>query len=102
MSARSVLETMGWRPHQARNLALRFRRHTVEQIEAAAPHWRDEAWRVANARTARRQLEELFAQEREEARARHQRHGWDTPARSSDAAAATSFGVDGASPPTSD
>ena len=49
MSARSVLETMGWQPHQARNLAMRFRRHTVEQIEAAAPHWRDEAWRVANA-----------------------------------------------------
>ena len=77
MSARSVLETMGWQPHQARNLALRFRRHTVDQIDAAAPHWRDEAWRVANARTARRQLEELFAQEREEARARRQQQGWD-------------------------
>jgi glutathione-regulated potassium-efflux system ancillary protein KefC len=76
MSARSVLETMGWQPHQARNLAMRFRRHTVEQIEAAAPHWRDEAWRVANARTARRQLEELFAQEREEALARRRQQDW--------------------------
>lgn len=83
MSARSVLETMGWQPHQARNLAMRFRRHTVEQLDAAAPHWRDEAWRVANARTARRQLEALFAQEREEARARPQR-GWDVQPKAED------------------
>lgn len=80
MSARSVLETLGWQPHQARTLALRFRRHNLEQLAAAAPHWRDEAWRVANARTGRQQLEELFAQEREEARVRHQLRGWDAQA----------------------
>ncbi len=76
MSARSVLEAMGWQPHQARTLAMRFRRHNVEQIVVAAPNWRDEAWRVANAKTGRQQLEALFAQEREEARARRQQ-GWD-------------------------
>ncbi len=76
MSARSVLETMGWQPHQARTLAMRFRRHTVQQIVAAAPNWRDEAWRVANVKTGRQQLEALFAQEREQARARRQQ-GWD-------------------------
>ena len=80
MSARSVLETLGWQPHQARTLALRFRRHNLEQLDAAAPHWRDEAWRVANARTGRQQLEALFAQEREEARAQRQHRGWDAQA----------------------
>ena len=86
MSARSVLEAMGWQPHQARTLAMRFRRHNVEQIDAAAPHWRDEAWRVTNARTARRQLEELFAQEREEARARRRQQGWDAQSGSDEGA----------------
>jgi glutathione-regulated potassium-efflux system ancillary protein KefC len=42
MSARSVLETMGFERHQARNLALRFRRHNLEQLEEAAPHFKDE------------------------------------------------------------
>ena len=60
--------------------ALRLDVTQPEQIAAAAPHWRDEAWRVANARTARRQLEELFAQERDEARARRQQPGWDARA----------------------
>ena len=32
MSARSALEQLGWQPHQARNLALRFRRHNVAQL----------------------------------------------------------------------
>ncbi len=84
MSARSVLEAMGWQPHQARTLALRFRRHNLAQLAAAAPHWRDEAWRVANAKTGRQQLEELFAQEREEARTLHQQRGWDAQAKSAD------------------
>ena len=88
MSARSVLETMGWQPHQARTLALRFRRHNLAQLAAAAPHWRDEAWRVANAKTGRQQLEELFAQEREEARALRQQRGWDAQHKEPDAAPA--------------
>ncbi len=74
MSGRSVLEAIGWQPHQARNLALRFRRHTIEQLEAILPHWKDEARLVASAKEARQQLEALFAEEREEAR-RRARHG---------------------------
>ncbi len=85
MSARSVLEAMGWQPHQARTLALRFRRHNLAQLAAAAPHWRDEAWRVANAKTGRQQLEELFAQEREEARTLRQQRGWDAQAKNPEA-----------------
>ena len=77
-TGRSVLELMGMRPHQARTLALRFRRHTVEQLERMRPHSQDEAKLIAIAKQGRQQLEELFAQEREQARKRVQRDGWES------------------------
>ena len=76
MSARSVLEALGWRPHQARTLALRFRRFNVAQLDAMAPHWKDEAKLIAAARQGRVQLEELFAQERAAAGERGVQGGW--------------------------
>ena len=76
MSARSVLEQMGWQPHQARNLALRFRRHNVAQLAAIAPHRKDEARLIAAAKQGRQQLEELFAIERQQAAERKERAGW--------------------------
>jgi glutathione-regulated potassium-efflux system ancillary protein KefC len=63
-SGRSVLELMGWHPHHARQLAMRFRRHSVRQLEAMWPHHQDEATLVAMAKQGRAQLEELMAQER--------------------------------------
>ena len=60
----SVLELMGWEPHRARTLALRFRRHSVQQLRDMAPHFRDESKLVSLARAGRAQLEQLFAQER--------------------------------------
>ena len=75
MSARSVLEAMGWQPHRARQLAMRFRRHNVEQLEEQWPHHRDEAALVSMAKAGRRQLEELFAQDRA-AREERRREGW--------------------------
>ncbi len=80
-SGRSVLELMGLRPHAARTLALRFRRHTVAQLELMRPHSQDEAKLIAIAKQGRQQLEDLFAQEREQAMAaRGQRGGWEPPA----------------------
>ena len=76
MSARSTLEALGWQPHQARNLALRFRRHNVAQLAALAPHRKDEARLIAAAKQGRQQLEELFAIEREQATRRQARAGW--------------------------
>ncbi len=76
MSARSALELLGWQPHHARNLALRFRRHNVEQLEASLPHWKDQAKLIASAKQGRQQLEELFAQERGAAREQRARAGW--------------------------
>ncbi len=70
MSGRSVLELLGWEAHQARNLALRFRQHTLAQLDAIAPHWKDEARLIAASKEGRRQLESLFAQERAVARQR--------------------------------
>ncbi|MEP7100769.1 MAG: NAD-binding protein, partial [Burkholderiales bacterium] len=76
MSARSVLEQLGWERHQARTLALRFRRHNVAQLAQMAPHRKDEAKLIAAAKQGRQQLEELFAQERDEAAKRQARVGW--------------------------
>jgi glutathione-regulated potassium-efflux system ancillary protein KefC len=76
MSARSVLEELGWERHQARTLALRFRRHNVDQLVKMGPHRKDEAKLIAVAKQGRQQLEELFAQERDEAVKRQARIGW--------------------------
>jgi glutathione-regulated potassium-efflux system ancillary protein KefC len=77
MSARSVLETMGLQPHQARTLALRFRRHNIELLEEMAPHRNDEAKLIAVAKQGRRQLDRLWAKEREEAQAKRRQVTWD-------------------------
>jgi glutathione-regulated potassium-efflux system ancillary protein KefC len=65
MSARSVLETMGFERHQARNLALRFRRHNLEQLEEAAPHFKDETKLIAMSKIGRAQMEQFMAEERQ-------------------------------------
>ena len=80
MSARSVLEELGWERHQARTLAMRFRRHNVEQLIKMAPHRKDEAKVIATAKQGRQQLEALFAQERDDAARREVRVGWSADA----------------------
>ena len=64
MSGRSVLELMGFERHQARNLALRFRRHNLEQLAEAAPHFKDESKLIAMAKIGRQQMEQFMADER--------------------------------------
>lgn len=76
MSARSVLEQLGWEPHHARTLALRFRRHNVDVMLKMAPHRKDADKVLAAAKLGRQQLEEQFAQEREQAAQRQVRGGW--------------------------
>src|SRR5574341_573404 len=75
MSARSVLERLGWQPHHARQMAMRFRRHNVEQLERMWPHHKDEAKLLSLAKAGRQQLEELLAQERKQRRER-KLQGW--------------------------
>jgi glutathione-regulated potassium-efflux system ancillary protein KefC len=76
MSARSVLELLGMQPYRARTLAMRFRRHSVEQLHAMAPHFRDESKLVSLAKAGRQQLEQLFAQERDRRGASAPARGW--------------------------
>jgi glutathione-regulated potassium-efflux system ancillary protein KefC len=64
-SGRDVLELLGMEPHRARTLALRFRRHSIEQLEAMAPHLGDQARLISISKAGRQQLERLLAQERE-------------------------------------
>ncbi len=75
LSGRSVLQLMGWHPHHARQLAARFKRHSVSQLEQMWPHHQDEQALVSMAKQGREQLEELFAQEREAVQERRQ-EGW--------------------------
>lgn len=79
MSGRSVLTQLGWHPHHARQLAQRFRRHSVEQLEKMWPHHQDEQALVSMSKQGRQQLEELFAQERAAVTQRRQT-GWERDA----------------------
>src|SRR5690606_10029571 len=74
MSGRSVLEQMGWHPFHARQMAMRFRQHSVAQLERLWPFHQDEQALVALSKQGRQQLQELFAQERDAALLHE--HGW--------------------------
>jgi len=76
MSARSVLELLGFERHQARNLALRFRRHNLEQLAESAPHFKDESKLIALSKIGREQMERFMAEERERKDSRNQTAGW--------------------------
>jgi glutathione-regulated potassium-efflux system ancillary protein KefC len=65
MSGRSALEALGFERHQARNLALRFRRHNLEQLAEAAPHFKDESKLIALSKIGRAQMEQFMAEERQ-------------------------------------
>ena len=69
-SGRTVLEVLGFTPHEARSQAMRFRRHNLELFEQMYPHHKDRAKVIAVVKQGRRQLEEQMAQERAEREAR--------------------------------
>ena len=81
-SARTVLEVLGYAPHEARSHAMRFRRYNIALFEQMHPHHKDRAKVIAVIKHGRQQLEEQLAQERAEAQARRARGqqqppGWD-------------------------
>jgi glutathione-regulated potassium-efflux system ancillary protein KefC len=76
MSGRSALEALGFERHQARNLALRFRRHNLEQLRETAPHFRDESKLIAMSKIGRQQMERFMADERSRKDSRRQTRGW--------------------------
>jgi glutathione-regulated potassium-efflux system protein KefC len=81
-SARTVLEVLGFTPHEARAHAMRFRRHNLQLFEQMYPHRNDRAKLIAVVKQGRRQLEEQMAQERTEREQRRRQAsgrppGWD-------------------------
>jgi glutathione-regulated potassium-efflux system ancillary protein KefC len=82
MSARGVLETLGFERHQARNLTLRFRRHNLEQLGEVAPHFKDESKLIAMSKIGRAQMEQFMAEERQRKDSRAT--GWTEPAATKD------------------
>ena len=81
-SARTVLEVLGFTPHEARAHAMRFRRHNLQLFEQMYPHRKDRAKVIAVVKQGRRQLEEQMAQERAERELRRRQAsgrppGWD-------------------------
>ncbi|WP_295952373.1 glutathione-regulated potassium-efflux system protein KefC [Rhodoferax sp.] len=74
-SARSVLEILGYPPHEARQQAMRFRQHNFALFEQMYPHRKDRAKLIAVATEGRQQLEEQMAQERAQ-QAQRRPKGW--------------------------
>ncbi len=79
LSGRSVLERMGWAPHEARIQALRFRRHSLELLHKLAPHREDTNRFIALSKQGREQLEEVWSRERADTQARQQARVWAPP-----------------------
>lgn len=77
LSARRVLEQLGWHPHRARRMAMRFRQHNQQLVEATWPHRKDQAQLIALAKQGRQQLEDLFTKEREALQRTNRVQGWD-------------------------
>jgi glutathione-regulated potassium-efflux system ancillary protein KefC len=71
-SGRTVLEVLGFAPYEAREHAMRFRRHNLQLFEQMYPHHKDRQKTIAVAKQGRRQLQDQMAQERAEREARRQ------------------------------
>ena len=76
MSGRCALQALGWQPHAARTQALRWRQHSIAQLEQLVPISGDRQAVIAASKQGREQLEQLWAQERAEQAAQAQRRGW--------------------------
>jgi len=73
-SARSVLESLGWPAHEARESTMRFRQRNIQIAEASYPHYKDRAKLIAVAKEGRQQFEEQMARERDQRRQRNDGH----------------------------
>jgi glutathione-regulated potassium-efflux system ancillary protein KefC len=58
---------------------MRFRRHSIEQLEEMAPHRKDEKRLIAISKEGRQQLEELWGRERADRESLHAGRGWHAP-----------------------
>ncbi|MBV8270831.1 MAG: glutathione-regulated potassium-efflux system protein KefC [Cupriavidus sp.] len=72
MMGRRVLEGLGFDPSDARNVALRFRRHNMQGINRFYPYYTDQKKLVSLTKQARDELEEMFRQDREQRQKREE------------------------------
>ena len=72
MMGRRVLEGLGFDPAEARNVALRFRRHNIQGIDRFYPYYTDQKKLTSLTKQARDELEEMFRQDREQRRKREE------------------------------
>jgi glutathione-regulated potassium-efflux system ancillary protein KefC len=77
MIGRHVLEALGESPHVARNAARKFRRFNLAGIERVYPHYKDRKALVSITRESRRQMEEMFAEDRAAREREREEGGWD-------------------------
>jgi glutathione-regulated potassium-efflux system ancillary protein KefC len=75
LSAQSVLELLGYSADAAGQTIRRFREYNQKMLETVRPFHQDQARLISAARESRRQLEELFAEQRRQA----QQHPADQP-----------------------
>jgi glutathione-regulated potassium-efflux system ancillary protein KefC len=73
-SGRQALEVLGLGAYEAREIADRFRRSNLATLQAMRPYYRDEAKRLAIARSGREELEENLRRDREAEQQRNSDH----------------------------
>ena len=78
-SGRTVLEMLGQPPHEARRIAMRFRRANIALFEEMYPHHKDRSKLIAVVKQGRRQFEEQMARERDDAASRRDVDGRTPP-----------------------
>jgi glutathione-regulated potassium-efflux system ancillary protein KefC len=73
---REVLQVLGYGAFQARQAAMKFRRHNLASVHAVYPYYKDQEQYVSMAKQARDELAEMFARDIE-ARDNDRPGGWD-------------------------
>ncbi|TCS33773.1 Kef-type potassium/proton antiporter (CPA2 family) [Paucimonas lemoignei] len=73
---REVLQVLGYGAYQARQAAMKFRRHNLASVQAVYPYYKDQEQFVSMAKQARDELAEMFARDIAARESEH-RSGWD-------------------------
>jgi glutathione-regulated potassium-efflux system ancillary protein KefC len=73
---RNTLEQLGFGAYQARQAAMKFRRHNIQSLLAVYPYYKDQKRLMSMTKQAREELEQMFARDAEIMTA-EKANGWD-------------------------
>jgi glutathione-regulated potassium-efflux system ancillary protein KefC len=73
---RSTLEQLGFGAYQARQAAVKFRRHNIQSLLAVYPYYKDQKRLMSMTKQAREELEQMFARDAEITTS-EKANGWD-------------------------